>query len=76
MSIEDIAQDVELQQWELNQRRSDAPLKFSTEDPGYGPAECDDCGRGMPDARRAYGFRLCVHCQTVLEHEQAMRRRP
>lgn len=71
MSIEDIAQDVELQQWELNQQRGAGPLRVGPEHPSYGPEECDECGGEMPDARRAYTYRLCVHCQTALEARRA-----
>ena len=63
MSIEDAAQDHELMVREATQRRAAAgqgPVE-------YGPAGCEDCESEMPAARREYGFRLCVPCQTSVE---------
>ena len=69
MSFEDIAQDIELKQWELINlaRRPVALTKYEPEDSGYGPAECDQCGNDMPVERRAWGYDLCVPCKQLTE---------
>lgn len=74
MSMEDIAQEVELKQWELNNASRQAPVKYAPGDAGYGPAECDECGSDMPAARRAHGFTICVACKTSQELQQKHRR--
>lgn len=68
MSMEDIAQDVELREWERNNigRRGDS-VRFEPEDVGYGPEECEECGAPMPVERRAWGFELCVPCKQITE---------
>jgi hypothetical protein len=65
MSAEDIAQEIELAQWEHN-NRSRGPVKFLPTEAGYGPDECD-CGVEMPLLRREYGFQRCVTCQSAIE---------
>lgn len=69
MSLEDAAQDIEQKQWELNNlsRRPAALAKYEPEDPGYGPAECDECGSEMPIERREWGYELCVPCKQLTE---------
>lgn len=68
MSFEDIAQDIELRQWERNNLgREDKPTKFKPDEPGYGPAECEECGDQMPAERRAWGYTLCVSCKEITE---------
>lgn len=69
VSMEDIAQDVELKQWELNNQSRSEPVKYALGDEGYGPEFCanDDCGAEMPAARRAHGFRICVGCKSIEE---------
>lgn len=66
MSMEDIAQEQELKQWEFNNRPRPEPKRFVPGDAGYGPAECE-CGEPLPSARREWGFRLCIECQTFAE---------
>lgn len=72
MSLEDNAQQHELQEWEMR----NAPRQVSTYqpgEPGYGPEECDLCGAEMHQVRRANGWRLCTACQT--KREATARRR-
>lgn len=68
MSTEDIAQDVELRQWELiNLNRGPGPERYQPADPGYGPAYCEQCEDDMPVERREWGFTLCVACKSATE---------
>jgi|GEM_PF-1929559 len=67
MSDEDRAQDLELAQWEANQRLRAVAVRFEPGTPGYGPAECTECEEKMPAVRRAYGFRVCVECASSAE---------
>lgn len=41
--------------------------KFAVDEEGYGPEDCEECGAKMPEARRAYGFGLCVPCKEFTE---------
>jgi RNA polymerase-binding transcription factor DksA len=75
MSEEDKAQEVELKQWEHNNRSRQEPKKYAPTDEGYGPEECDDCGSSMPTARREHGFKICVSCKTIEEKQAAKFRR-
>lgn len=43
--------------------------KYDPKDEGYGPEECE-CGAEMPEARRAYGFKLCVPCKEFTERRK------
>lgn len=62
MSVEDVAQEQEAQEWARNNRvRPQAPV-FSPGDAGYGPDLCESCEDDMPDLRRAMGRCLCVDC--------------
>jgi hypothetical protein len=65
MTSEDKAQEIELRQWEIN-NRSRGQVKYLPTEPGYGPEECD-CGAAISVLRREYGFVRCVSCQTELE---------
>lgn len=67
MSAEDRAQEVELMEWERNNRSRPGPLKFAPGDHGYGPEQCVSCDDDMPAARREHGFDLCVACKTLAE---------
>lgn len=67
MSMEDEAQRIELMMWERNNAPRPAPVKYEPGQPGYGPAECDECGEPMPEARRAHGFVVCVPCKQIEE---------
>jgi RNA polymerase-binding transcription factor DksA len=67
MSDEDRAQELELKEWERNNRSRQAPVKYSPGDHGYGPAECVNCDEVMPAVRREHGFDLCVACKTISE---------
>lgn len=67
MAEEDRAQDVELREWERNNRSRPLPVKYTLGQPGYGPAECVECDSDMPIERREHGFSLCVACKTVEE---------
>ncbi len=70
MSSEDIAQRIELCQWEFN-NRSRGQVKYLPTEAGYGPEECDDCGTEMTLIRREYGFWRCVSCQSEMEQRKA-----
>lgn len=77
MSSEDIAQQVELREWELNNlNRREAMARHEPDSPGYGPAECDECGDDMPAERRAWGLRICVACKSEQESLGKRRRSP
>lgn len=67
MSDEDRAQEVELREWERNNRIRPGPVKYAPGEHGYGPAECVTCDADMPPPRRAHGFDLCVACKTDAE---------
>lgn len=67
MADEDRAQEIELMEWERNNKPRNAPFKFDRTDPRYGPEACADCDEDMPLARREYGFCLCVECKTKAE---------
>lgn len=43
--------------------------KFTKDEAGYGPEDCDECGAEMPEARREYGFILCVPCKEFTERK-------
>lgn len=73
MSDEDRAQDQELLDWERNNRPRPARRQFEPGEPGYGPAECAECGDDMPAARRAMGSHLCTECKTRQEDQQKRR---
>lgn len=75
MSMEDYAQKIELAEWERNNASRQPPVKYAPEDEGYGPEHCDECGEEMPAARRAHGFRICVHCKAKHELQQKHLRR-
>lgn len=67
MSQEDNDISIELRQWEAINKPSNKPVKFLPHENGYGPEECVRCDSPMPEARRAYGFQLCVACKTADE---------
>lgn len=69
MADEDRAQDVELREWEANNRSRGAQVRFAPGEPGYGPEFCQvkTCEVDMPEQRRAWGFRVCVDCQQRAE---------
>ncbi len=74
MSFEDVAQDIELREWERNNlRHSGKPTKFEPDQPGYGPAECEECGDDMPAERRAWGYKVCVFCKQATERAAGRR---
>ena len=64
MALEDLAQDIELRQWELNNLNRQPLPHYEPGDPGYGPEECEECGAEMHPVRRAMGAVLCVDCKT------------
>lgn len=67
MSIEDIAQDVELQEWERRNTSRTGPRVFAPDHEKYGPEECDECGVEMHPVRRSYGYRICIGCAEAAE---------
>ncbi len=75
MAMKDVAQAIELQQWELNNASRPAPLKYAPDDEGYGPEECEECGAAMPVQRREHGFTICVGCKSAQEEAARKRRR-
>lgn len=66
MNLEDRAQHHEAMMWELANKPREVK-KYRPEDPGYGPAECEECGDDMHPVRRGHGYRLCTPCQTAKE---------
>ena len=72
MSLEDKAQEHEAAIWEQNNRPRDV-VRFAPGQPGYGPAECEDCGAEVHPVRRGYGFKLCTPCQAAREPSSARR---
>ena len=60
-----------------NQRRSvreDAITRARSQLPrGESLEECEECGTGIPEARRlaVAGVRLCISCQEILDKNQA-----
>lgn len=67
MSAEDKAQEIELKQWERDNKASSEPIRYEPTEAGYGPAECQACDANMHPVRRSYGFKLCVSCQQARE---------
>lgn len=74
MSAEDIAQDVELRAWELNNVYRRQMVEYKPGDAGYGPEECESCGESMPVRRREMGRKLCTECQSLQERKDRMHR--
>lgn len=75
MADEDRAQDIELREWEANNRsRNVTKVRYSPGEVGYGPEFCkvEVCGEEMPEQRRAWGFCICIDCQQRAE-ERASR---
>ena len=72
MADEDRAQEVELREWELNNRSRNAKVRFAPGEPGYGPELCSNelCEAEMPVQRREWGFCICVECQGAIELRQ------
>ena len=67
MNIEDSAQAHEVKMWEMANAVRPAAAVYAPGEPGYGPAECAQCGDDMPALRRRDGRRLCTTCQSALE---------
>ncbi|MDD1003612.1 MULTISPECIES: hypothetical protein [Pseudomonas] len=69
MSIENIAQAVELRQWEFNNRSRPAVVRYAPGDRGYGPEQCTvaDCEGTLPPKRREWGYKICIGCQSETE---------
>jgi RNA polymerase-binding transcription factor DksA len=67
MSQEDRAQELELLEWERNNKVR-TQKTYSPHEAGYGPEVCDECEEPMPALRRADGRRRCTVCQT--HHER------
>lgn len=74
MSIEDLAQEVELRDWEQRNNFVSTKRTFEPGERGYGPAQCVECEDDMPPQRRAMGSTLCTACKTLEEKQQALRR--
>lgn len=75
MSIEDIAQEAEIKQWErINVGRPTQQI-YAPLDTGYGPEECqnEECGDDMPVLRRELGRTLCTACQQRAEDTKKQR---
>ncbi|WP_208446976.1 hypothetical protein [Burkholderia anthina] len=72
MSQEDRAQELEATMWAVNNRPRTAPKEIAPGEPGYGPAECDECEDAMPPERRARGKQLCTTCQSARERRQRL----
>ena len=77
MSAEDVAQQIELQEWERNNRSRPEVKRYAAGEPGYGPELCveEECEAVMPTPRREWGFTVCVECQAGTEKRGAQFRR-
>lgn len=73
MSEEDRAQALELLDWERNNRVRPERHRYQPGEPGYGPAECVECGDDMAPERRAMGSHVCTACKTLQERTQKQR---
>jgi RNA polymerase-binding transcription factor DksA len=73
MSIEDKAQELEAAEWEIRNMMRPISRTFRPEEPGYGPAECEQCEDQMPAVRRGYGFKLCTTCAERAEKSARLR---
>lgn len=74
MSDEDKSIENEMLLWSIANKPKQQQVKFEPGSPGYGPAECDECGNDMPTVRRAYGYTECVGCASVREIKEAQYR--
>ena len=72
MSDADIAQNIELREWERNNASRGQP-KYRPDEKGYGPEFCNECDADMNPVRRGYGFTNCVECQSNRERGLAQR---
>jgi RNA polymerase-binding transcription factor DksA len=69
MSIEDRAQELELRDWERNNRPRNEQKRFEPNQKGYGTSHCLDCGDEMPLLRRAMGKNMCTDCTSAEERK-------
>lgn len=64
----DLAQDLELADYERNNQRGvNAKIKFTPDEVGYGQEACQseesgDCTGTVETARRELGYHICSHC--------------
>ena len=72
MADADFAQDVELKQWEINNKSRPGQVRFASNEPGYGPEFCavELCGVDMPVERREWGFKTCIDCRRLAEERK------
>lgn len=77
MSMEDVAQEIELQEWKRNNTPRAEKTRFKPDEVGYGPEYCaiEICGADMPSERREWGFSVCVACATIREAQSRHRGR-
>lgn len=73
MSLEDNAQFHEAQEWAIRNRAREV-VTHQPGEPGYGPAECAECGADMHPVRRGHGYQVCTECQEKFEKAQLRRR--
>ena len=69
MSVEDKAQEQELLVWQRN-NVARTVTRYAPGDPGYGPADCNDCQDDMPEVRRIDGRQRCTPCQSIIERKR------
>ena len=62
MSAEDKAQELELLDWERNNKAREI-RKYKPTEQGYGAAQCEECDDPMPTTRREDGRKYCTSCQ-------------
>lgn len=60
--------------YNLANSRSYGKHKYTPDEKGYGPEECEECGVEMPTVRREYGFCLCVKCKENEDRVNSQRR--
>lgn len=67
MNDSDYLEKIQEEEFRRINDRPHSQHKFAADEPGYGPEDCTECGAEMPDARREYGFKLCVPCKEFTE---------
>ena len=73
MSLEDRAQEHEAVEWAMRNGQRAEGKTYAPGEPGYGPAECEECDEPMPTLRRANGWSLCTACKAAQERFRARR---
>lgn len=67
MNDSDYLEKIQEEEYRRANDRPHSQHKFTSEEEGYGPEECEECDEPMIIARREYGFKLCVPCKELTE---------